>query len=111
MYYNVVSTYRHSYSTTGASIKLQSPPLEKWKDICINIIIIIMITIIIIIIAWASPSSQLPQLMVKAGMRYFVTQKLSWSLINKFPHSTFLWEGLDGTGVLTHFPPADTYNR
>jgi hypothetical protein len=25
------------------------------------------------------------------------------------PHSTFVWEGLDGSRVLTHFPPADTY--
>jgi len=28
---------------------------------------------------------------------------------NKFPHHTFFWEGLDGSRVLTHFPPADTY--
>ena len=25
------------------------------------------------------------------------------------PHHTFLWEGIDGTRVFTHFPPADTY--
>lgn len=55
-------------------------------------------------------SSQLPQLMRSAGMDTFVTQKLSWSLVNKFPHSTFHWAGLDGSTVLTHFPPADTYN-
>ena len=29
---------------------------------------------------------------------------------NRFPHHTFWWEGLDGTRVLTHFPPVDTYN-
>jgi alpha-mannosidase len=29
--------------------------------------------------------------------------------MNKFPHSSFIWKGLDGTGVLTHFSPADTY--
>src|SRR5205085_558871 len=23
---------------------------------------------------------------------------------------TFLWEGIDGTRIFTHFPPADTYN-
>lgn len=44
------------------------------------------------------------------GIKYFLTQKLSWSVINKFPHSTFYWRGIDGTEVLTHFPPADTYN-
>ena len=40
----------------------------------------------------------------------FVTQKLSWNTQNRFPHHTFWWEGLDGTRVLTHFPPVDTYN-
>lgn len=44
-----------------------------------------------------------------AGMKYFVTQKLSWNNINRFPHTSFWWEGLDGTRVLTHFPPANTY--
>lgn len=44
------------------------------------------------------------------GIEYFLTQKLSWNLFNKFPHSTFVWEGLDGSDVITHFPPADTYN-
>lgn len=55
-------------------------------------------------------ASQLPQLMLGAGIHYFLTQKLSWNLINKFPHSTFWWEGLDGSRVLAHFPPAETYN-
>ena len=44
------------------------------------------------------------------GMNRFVTQKLSWNRTNRFPHSTFWWEGIDGTRVLTHFPPVDTYN-
>lgn len=42
-------------------------------------------------------------------MKYFVTQKLSWNNINTFPHTSFWWEGLDGTKVLTHFPPTNTY--
>jgi alpha-mannosidase len=54
-------------------------------------------------------SAQLPQIIRGSGIKYFLTQKLSWNLINKFPHHTFHWEGLDGTSVLTHFPPADTY--
>lgn len=53
---------------------------------------------------------QLPQLIRQAEMKYFLTQKLSWNLVNKFPHSSFWWEGLDGSQVLAHFPPADTYN-
>ena len=52
----------------------------------------------------------LPQLFAAAGIRRFVTQKLSWNKTNRFPHNTFWWEGLDGTRVLTHFPPVDTYN-
>ncbi|MEZ5223063.1 MAG: glycoside hydrolase family 38 C-terminal domain-containing protein [Ilumatobacteraceae bacterium] len=52
----------------------------------------------------------MPQLYAAAGCRRFVTQKLSWNKQNRFPHSTFWWEGLDGTRVLTHFPPVDTYN-
>ncbi|MGH9133665.1 MAG: alpha-mannosidase, partial [Ilumatobacteraceae bacterium] len=52
----------------------------------------------------------LPQVFAAGGMRRFVTQKLSWNKHNRFPHHTFWWEGLDGTRVLTHFPPVDTYN-
>jgi alpha-mannosidase len=55
-------------------------------------------------------SSQLPQLLRQCGMPYFLTQKLSWNLVNKFPHTTFWWEGLDGSRVLSHFPPCDTYS-
>lgn len=55
-------------------------------------------------------SASMPQIMRKSGVRYFVTQKISWSQLNKFPHHTFLWEGIDGTQIFTHFPPADTYN-
>jgi alpha-mannosidase len=51
----------------------------------------------------------LPQIYAAGGMRRFVTQKLSWNRTNPFPHHTFWWEGLDGSRVLTHFPPVDTY--
>ena len=51
----------------------------------------------------------LPQLFRAGGMDRFVTQKLSWNRTNRFPHHTFWWEGLDGSRVLTHFPPVDTY--
>eukprot|EP01035_Chromulina_nebulosa_P023174 gene23174-30036_t len=55
-------------------------------------------------------AGQLPQIMLGFGLKYFVTQKMSWNLNNRFPHSTFFWEGIDGSRVLCHFPPADTYN-
>lgn len=55
-------------------------------------------------------TASLPQLLRKAGVEYMMTQKLSWSAYNRFPHHTFLWEGIDGSQVLTHMPPEDTYN-
>ncbi len=55
-------------------------------------------------------SPGLPQLMRRAGFDWFFTQKISWNQVNKFPHHTFLWEGIDGSRVFTHFPPMDTYN-
>jgi len=54
--------------------------------------------------------ASLPQIMAEAGMGWFVSQKLCWNEVNAFPHHTFWWEGLDGTRVRAHFPPADTYN-
>ncbi|KAF9228240.1 glycoside hydrolase family 38 protein [Gyrodon lividus] len=50
-----------------------------------------------------------PQLIRDAGMKYFFTQKLSWNNVNVFPHSTFNWVGIDGTQVLCHMTPVDTY--
>ncbi|HEY3482129.1 MAG TPA: glycoside hydrolase family 38 C-terminal domain-containing protein, partial [Streptomyces sp.] len=52
----------------------------------------------------------LPQIIKAAGSKWLLTQKISWSQINKFPHHTFSWEGIDGTRIFTHFPPVDTYN-
>ncbi len=55
-------------------------------------------------------SAAMPQIIKRAGCDSFLTQKLSWSQINTFPHNTFRWIGIDGTEVLTHFPPENTYN-
>ncbi|MFF2527102.1 alpha-mannosidase [Streptomyces liangshanensis] len=52
----------------------------------------------------------LPQIIKAAGSKWLLTQKISWSTINKFPHHTFDWEGIDGTRIFTHFPPVDSYN-
>lgn len=54
-------------------------------------------------------SSQIPQLCRLAGMDRFLTQKLSWNNINQFPLTTFNWVSLDGSQVLVHMPPANTY--
>ena len=55
-------------------------------------------------------SGALPQLLVGAGFEWFLTQKISWNERNTFPHSSFEWEGIDGTRIFTHFPAMDTYN-
>ncbi|WP_432494743.1 alpha-mannosidase [Kineococcus auxinigenes] len=55
-------------------------------------------------------TAALPQIAVAAGARWFLTQKPSWNEVNRMPHHTFAWEGVDGTRIFTHFPPADTYN-
>ncbi|MFE4534644.1 alpha-mannosidase [Streptomyces scopuliridis] len=52
----------------------------------------------------------LPQIIRAAGATRLLTQKISWSRTNTFPHHTFSWEGIDGTRVFTHFPPVDSYN-
>ncbi|MEZ5163018.1 MAG: glycoside hydrolase family 38 C-terminal domain-containing protein [Fimbriimonadaceae bacterium] len=51
----------------------------------------------------------LPQILEKFSINHFLTQKMSWNSTNKIPHNTFWWQGIDGTRVWAHFPPADTY--
>jgi alpha-mannosidase len=63
--------------------------------------------------AWA-----LPQLIRQAGLKYFMTIKIGWSQYNRLPYDTFMWQGIDGTQILTHFstvmefgsPYFSTYN-
>ncbi|MBT2472009.1 alpha-mannosidase [Streptomyces sp. ISL-66] len=55
-------------------------------------------------------TAAMPQLVKLSGSTWFLTQKICWSQVNKFPHHTFWWEGIDGSRVFTHFPPVDTYN-
>ncbi|HOV69329.1 MAG TPA: alpha-mannosidase, partial [Clostridia bacterium] len=51
----------------------------------------------------------LPQIMKKSGVDYFMTTKILGNRYNKMPHHTFIWKGIDGTGVLAHMPP-EGYN-
>ena len=51
-------------------------------------------------------SAALPQIMKKSGIDYFMTSKLSWSEFNCTPYDTFMWKGIDGSEVLTHFTPS-----
>ena len=55
-------------------------------------------------------NGQLPQIMRGAGISGFLTQKLSWNRYTTPDHHTFRWDGIDGSAVLAHLPPADTYN-
>lgn len=54
-------------------------------------------------------SAALPQLFVKADVPYFTTNKLSMNDTNRFPRYTFWWHGLDGTRILTHMLPENSY--
>ncbi len=56
----------------------------------------------------------LPQLLVKSGIKTFITSKISWNKYNKMPYDTFVWRGIDGSEVLTHFiitPDEPTHQR
>ncbi|WP_172253395.1 alpha-mannosidase [Saccharibacillus deserti] len=45
----------------------------------------------------------LPQILKKSGIHTFMTTKISWNQYNRMPHDTFMWRGMDGTEILTHF--------
>ena len=48
-------------------------------------------------------AAALPQILAGCEIEYFVTSKINWNDTTRFPHDTFLWRGIDGTGVKTHF--------
>ncbi|MEO2047582.1 MAG: glycoside hydrolase family 38 C-terminal domain-containing protein [Pirellulales bacterium] len=54
-------------------------------------------------------SQCLPQIMALGGIKYFYTTKMTWSSITKFPYTSFVWRGADGTEVLSHLGTTD-YN-
>ncbi|WP_309119295.1 glycoside hydrolase family 38 C-terminal domain-containing protein [Paenibacillus sp.] len=50
-------------------------------------------------------SGNMPQMMKGCGLRYFASVKMFQTYENvcdPFPYNTFLWEGIDGTQILTH---------
>ena len=55
-------------------------------------------------------SASLPQIMKLAGIDYFMTTKISWSEMDRHPFDTFLWQGIDGSEVLSHFIPSMSAN-
>jgi alpha-mannosidase len=55
-------------------------------------------------------SGALPQLLKKSGVDVMFSQKLSQNQINKFPHHSFNWEGIDDSVVTCHHFPEETYD-
>lgn len=53
----------------------------------------------------------LPQILKKSGIDTFVTTKISWNDTNKMPYDTFLWRGMDGSEVVTHFITAPEHSE
>ncbi|HLI97121.1 MAG TPA: glycoside hydrolase family 38 C-terminal domain-containing protein [Candidatus Baltobacteraceae bacterium] len=56
-------------------------------------------------IAWLPDTfgfaNTLPQLLAHAGIPYFSTTKLNWNDTTKFPYTQFVWQGPDGSQVIS----------
>jgi alpha-mannosidase len=55
-------------------------------------------------------SACLPQLMRQTGAEYFFTTKLIWNQLHRFPHTSFVWRGNDGSEVIAHLTGEYGYN-
>lgn len=53
----------------------------------------------------------MPQIYTKSGIRQFVTQKIWWNDTTVFPYYIFWWQGVDGTRLLSYFPPVGYTSR
>jgi len=53
----------------------------------------------------------MPQFFRKSGINRFVTQKIWWNDTTVFPYYVFWWQGVDGTRLLSYFPPAGYTSR
>ncbi len=54
-------------------------------------------------------SANLPQVMARSGLEYFVTSKLSWNDTDRHPYDTFFWRGIDGTTIKAQLITAQRY--
>jgi alpha-mannosidase len=54
-------------------------------------------------------SACLPQIMQQTGVEYFFTTKMTWNAINRFPYSSFIWRGNDGSEILAHVTQESGY--
>ncbi len=48
-------------------------------------------------------NANIPQIMLQSGVKYFFTTKIAWNELNRFHFDSFVWKGIDGSEVLTHF--------
>lgn len=53
----------------------------------------------------------MPQIYTKSGIKRFITQKIWWNDTTVFPHYIFRWQGVDGTQLMTYFPPVGYTSR
>ena len=53
----------------------------------------------------------MPQILRKCGIDAFITQKIWWNDTTVFPYFIFNWEGVDGTRLLSYFPPQGYTSR
>ena len=53
----------------------------------------------------------MPQIYKKSGIDVFVTQKIWWNDTTVFPYYIFWWQGVDGTRLLSYFPPVGYTSR
>jgi alpha-mannosidase len=44
----------------------------------------------------------LPQILRLGGVKFFYTTKMTWSAVTRFPYSSFVWRGADGSEVVAH---------
>lgn len=52
-----------------------------------------------------------PKILRAAGVKYFYTTKLSWSVLHRHPYQSFNWIGDDGSTVLAHISTGHGYNE
>ena len=48
-------------------------------------------------------NANIPQIMRLSEVKYFYTTKIFWNELNSFPFMSFVWKGIDGSEVITHF--------
>lgn len=44
-------------------------------------------------------SGNLPQILRRSGVDFFITSKISWNQYNRVPHDLFYWQGIDGSRI------------